>query len=156
MSQPTRHPGSHSPPGRNGRRPIRVLIADDNPDIRRLLRLILTDAGITVSEAADGQEALRRISADAPDVVLLDWVMEDGGLELARELIEAHDMEDRVIMLTGLFDPRDRRAALHVGIAHYFVKPPDTDALIAAIHTAAQGRSRGVNAAAGGAQGDQG
>jgi DNA-binding response OmpR family regulator len=153
MSQPTQHPGSHSPAGRSGGRRIRVLIADDNPDIRRLLRL--TEAGMTVSEAADGQEALRRISADAPDVVLLDWVMEDGGLELARELIEVHDMEDRVIMLTGLFDPRDRRAALHVGIAHYFVKPPDTDALIAAIHAAAQGRSLEVNAGVGRAQDDR-
>jgi DNA-binding response OmpR family regulator len=145
MSQPTSHLGSHPTAEPNGRAPVRVLLADDNPEIRRLLRAVLTDAGIIVSEAADGQEALRRVADDPPDVVLLDWVMQDGGLELARELIESHRMQDRVIMLTGLFDPRDRRAAMRVGIAHYFVKPPDTDTLVAAIYAAAQGQTLATN-----------
>jgi DNA-binding response OmpR family regulator len=129
-----------SPPTDRGT--IRVLIADDDPGIRGLLRAVLTDAGITAVEAADGREARRLIADHPPDVVLIDWVMEDGGLPLARELVDAHCMNGRVIMLTGLLDPRDRRAARRVGIEHFFVKPPDIDRLIAAIRAAASATTR--------------
>jgi DNA-binding response OmpR family regulator len=64
--------------------------------------------------------------------------MQDGGLPLARELMDAHHMQGRLIMLTGLLDPRDRRAALHIGVDHFFVKPPNTEVLIAAIRALAQ------------------
>jgi DNA-binding response OmpR family regulator len=104
-SQPPADPGA-----------IRVLIADDNPEVRALLRAVLGDAGITAVEATDGCEALRLVSEDSPDVVLIDWVMQDGGQPLAR----------------------DRRAALHIGVDHFFVKPPNTEVLIAAIRALAQ------------------
>ncbi len=127
-----------SPP--SDRSALRVLIADDNSGIRDLLRVLLSQAGMTAIEAADGRQVLRLVAEDPPDVVLIDWVMDGGGLDLARELIDARGMTGRVIMLTGLLDRRDRSAAIQAGVASYFVKPPDPDSLIAAIRAAAQRR----------------
>lgn len=147
MSHDEPHPDGHANSPPSDPAALRVLIADDNPGIRELLKVLLSRAGMTAIEAADGREALRLIAEDPPDVVLLDWVMDDGGLDLARELINAHGMVGRVIMLTGLLDPRDRSAAIQIGIAHYFVKPPDPDSLIAAIRAAAQRRTEATAAA---------
>ena len=80
----------------------------------------------------------RTASEYRPDVVILDWLMRDGGLGLARRLLTVHQMNGRLIMLTGLLDTRDRDAAISVGITHYFVKPPDTAELIAAVRSVAQ------------------
>ena len=55
-------------------------MVDDNDQVRRLLSATLADAGI---EAADGREALRLVDQHQPDVVVLVWVMPDGGLPLA-------------------------------------------------------------------------
>jgi DNA-binding NarL/FixJ family response regulator len=77
-------------PGPN--RPIRVLIADDEPDLRLLLRLSLRRHDIEiVGEASDGQEVLDLCAADPPDVVVLDLLMPRlNGFEVILELQERH------------------------------------------------------------------
>lgn len=69
---------------------MHVLLVDDAPDIRFMLRLMLEEEGMAVEEAASGQEALDRLAAGpAPDAVVLDQRMPGlTGLEVARELAE--------------------------------------------------------------------
>jgi two-component system phosphate regulon response regulator PhoB len=117
-----------------------VLVADDDADVRLMLRLLLNKAGMRVLEAGSGAETLEVLAKQDPDVVLLDWRMPTGGLPLARKLVEELGLRNRVIMLSGLADPRDRHSALQAGIARYFVKPANPDVLIAAIRELAHAR----------------
>ena len=62
---------------------IRILVVDDDPDIRALARLALTQDGHVVIEASSGREALALMEAEAPDLLVLDLLMpEQGGLEV--------------------------------------------------------------------------
>jgi CheY-like chemotaxis protein len=114
-------------------RALRVLIADDDEDIRLLLQQQLADAGMDLKVAAGGRQVLALLRSWTPDVVLLDWLMPGGGLELVRELVTEHGLEGRLIMLSGLDDPRDRQAALAAGATYYLVKPPESEKLIRVI-----------------------
>jgi two-component system, OmpR family, phosphate regulon response regulator PhoB len=113
-----------------------VLVVDDHERFRLLVRAILVRHGMRVIEAKTGEEALGAVADTPPDVVVLDWLMPGGGLALAHSLIADHGLRDRVIMLTALDDPRDRKAALEAGVSRYFVKPPDPEQLIAAVQDA--------------------
>jgi DNA-binding response OmpR family regulator len=117
---------------------MRVLVADDDAQVRGVVSALLAQAGIEAVQAADGASALALASEQPLEVAIIDWRMRGGGLDLARELIADHGLGGRVIMLTGLFDPRDRQSAVHAGVAYFFVKPPDPDELIAAVRAAAQ------------------
>jgi hypothetical protein len=75
-----------------------------------------------------------------PDAVVLDWRMPGGGLGTARRMIEDHGMAGRLIMVTGLDDLRDRRAAHKAGVWCYLVKPIDQDELLRAVDAAVRGR----------------
>src|SRR5438874_7450691 len=72
------------------RRPVakpRVLIVDDNSDVRRLYAIGLNQRGFEVKLAANGAEAVERIDAERPDVILLDWLMPlMDGREMLRKL----------------------------------------------------------------------
>jgi DNA-binding response OmpR family regulator len=114
-------------------RRVRILVVDDDERFRLMLRAILSETGMEVTEAASGEDALGLLARSDPDVVVIDWRMPGGGLSLARKLITEHGLRNRVIMLTGLDDPRDRRAAHKAGVAEYLIKPPKRDELIGAI-----------------------
>jgi two-component system, OmpR family, response regulator len=118
---------------------IRVLVADDDEEIRGQLREALQGADMDVVEAVDGDEALALAASTNPDVAVLDWLMPAGGLVLVRRLASDHHMANRIVMLSGLADVRDRRAARASGAGHYLVKPPQREALIEAIEQAARG-----------------
>jgi DNA-binding response OmpR family regulator len=113
--------------------PVRALVADDAASMRLLLRRLLADAGIEVAVAASGEQALTLARSWDPDVVLLDWLMPTGGLELIRRMVAEHELAGRVIMLSALSDPRDRLAALEAGAASYFTKPPCAGQLVEAV-----------------------
>jgi len=61
--------------GTKGKQVSVVLVVEDDPGVRELLRIVLEDAGYDVHEAADGAEALRQVSAVRPDLILLDLYM---------------------------------------------------------------------------------
>ena len=83
-----------------GARPPRVLVVDDEAAIRDIVRRYLTAEGFEVAEAADGREALDRLRALEPDLVVLDVVMPGmDGLEVLRRLRASSDVY--VIMLTA-------------------------------------------------------
>src|SRR3954452_4120789 len=78
----------------------KILVVDDDPHIRELVRVFLRDEGFDVYEAADGLEALARLEAVKADLVILDVMMPNmDGWELARELSAAGDLP--LLMLTA-------------------------------------------------------
>ena len=103
----------------------RVLIVEDEPDIRDLLAYHLEREGYRVSKASDGAYALREIGAQQPDLVLLDLMLPgQGGLEVCRRLRQDPATAGLpIIMLTAKGDEVDRIVGLEVGADDYIVKP---------------------------------
>lgn len=99
-----------------------VLVVDDEPHIRAVLRGYLEADGFAVSEAADGETAIQRVRQDAPDLVLLD-VMLPGidGLEALRRLRTFSDVY--VILVTARSEEVDKLIGLGVGADDYITKP---------------------------------
>ena len=103
----------------------RVLVVDDDPGIRELLREFLTGKQYDVIEAATGTEALRRVREDRPHLVLLDILLPDiSGLEVLREA-KAIDPAVGVIMITGIQEEVVGREAMQAGAFDYITKPLD-------------------------------
>ena len=102
-----------------------ILVADDDPDIRKLLVLKLRGAGHTVAEAEDGQAALDSARAAPPALALLDLMMpRRSGLEVCRELKADPDLAHvPVILLTARAQERDRAEGLEAGADAYLSKP---------------------------------
>ncbi|MGE5290911.1 MAG: response regulator [Micromonosporaceae bacterium] len=100
----------------------RVLVVDDEPHIRAVLRGYLEADGFAVSEAADGEAAVRQLHQDAPDLVLLD-VMLPGidGLEVLRQVRTFSDVY--VILVTARAEEVDKLVGLGVGADDYVTKP---------------------------------
>jgi two-component system KDP operon response regulator KdpE len=113
----------------------KVLIVDDEPQIRRVLRTTLTSQGYTVAEAKSGDEALEQIREERPDLILLDVNMPGrSGLETCREIRSSGDVP--IIMLTVRSTERDKVQALDAGADDYVVKPFGSEELMARIRAA--------------------
>ncbi len=119
------------------RAPAKVLIVDDEPQLRRALRTILVTQGCSVVEVRDGQEAIEEIKADPPDLVLLDINMPGiDGFETCRRIREASDIP--IIMVTVRGSESDKVKALDAGADDYLVKPFGTQELLARVRAAAR------------------
>src|SRR6195952_1660621 len=115
-----------------GPRP-RVLVVEDDPALAVMLRYNLEKLGYQVDEAADGQEALLRITEAAPDIVLLDWMLPSlSGLEVCRQIRRRPQTRDMpVIMLTARNEEQDSIRGLNTGADDYITKPFSVEALSA-------------------------
>ena len=113
----------------------RVLIVEDEPDIRDLLLFHLEREGYQVAPCRSGAEALRLARATAPDLVLLDLMLpEMGGLEVCRRLREDPSTQSLpIVMLTARGDEVDRVLGLELGADDYVVKPFSPRELVARI-----------------------
>jgi two-component system KDP operon response regulator KdpE len=112
-----------------------ILIVDDEPQIRRVLRATLSAEGYTIVEARDGQEALEKLRGERPDLVLLDVNMPImDGLEACREIRATSRVP--VIMLTVRGAEKDKVRALDAGADDYVVKPFGIQELLARIRVA--------------------
>jgi CheY-like chemotaxis protein len=102
-----------------------VLIADDDPMTRALVRGSLEQLGYKVEEAADGAETLEALSQYKPDILLLDIKMPGmDGIETLKKLRKRPDGKDLpVIMLTGLADSDSAAKAAAAGATDYVTKP---------------------------------
>lgn len=110
----------------------RVLVVDDEENIRELVRAVLEQAGYQVSLAIDGQEGLRRIFSEPPDLVVLDVMMPKmDGPTLLQRIREVSDVP--VIMLTALGQEADKVRGLRGGADDYLVKPFGGQELLARI-----------------------
>jgi two-component system KDP operon response regulator KdpE len=113
----------------------RILVVDDEPQIRRVLRATLTAHGYEFYEARTGEEALEAIRANRFDLVLLDVNMPGmGGLETCRALRSGSEVS--IIMLTVRDSEQDKVAALDAGADDYITKPFSTPELLARIRAA--------------------
>jgi len=122
-----------------------ILVVDDEPQIRRVLRSTLSTSGYVIMEAKTGEEALewmRKERKERPDLVLLDVNMPGmGGIEACREIRRASDAP--IIMLTVRNAERDKVAALDAGADDYVVKPFGIEELLARIRAALRRYSAG-------------
>jgi two-component system, OmpR family, response regulator len=119
----------------------RVLIVDDDADIRESTSEYLAGHGFRTALAADGRQMRDAFAADAPDVVLLDLNLPgEDGLSLTRWLRRHHDVA--IIMVTGAGEVVDRVVGLEVGADDYIAKPFDLRELRARLRSVLR-RTRG-------------
>jgi len=114
-----------------------VLVVDDDATTREALTRSLSRGGLTVENAAGGREALARIAAHPPELVLLDGEMsETSGLDVLREIRRTRTSSMLpVVMMTTWHDTRDIVHALSLGADDYITKPVDVDLALARIRT---------------------
>ena len=112
-----------------------ILVVEDEAPLMTLLRYNLEKQGFKVEEAADGQEALLRVSEQRPDLVLLDWMLPAlSGIEVCRQLRRRPNTRDLpIIMVTARTEDQDAVRALDTGADDYIAKPFVMDALLARI-----------------------
>ena len=115
--------------------PVRILVVDDEPPIRKLLRLGLNARGYDVHEAANGKMALDML-AKKPDLVILDLGLADiDGLALLKAIRQRHDSLP-IIVLSSRGDEAGKVAALDLGADDYVTKPFGMDELLARMRAA--------------------
>ena len=115
--------------------PLRVLVIDDEPPIRKLLRMGLNTQGYRVIEAADGQSALDHLR-EKPDLVILDLGLPDmQGLDLLRAM-RTRDEGVPIVVLSSRSDESAKVQALDIGADDYVTKPFGMDELLARIRAA--------------------
>ncbi|HEY7289111.1 MAG TPA: response regulator transcription factor [Vicinamibacterales bacterium] len=109
-----------------------VLIVDDEPRIAAIARDYLRHAGFDVVTAATGREALERVRASRPSLVVLDLRLPDmDGMHVARELRRSSDVP--IVMLTARAEESDRLLGLDAGADDYIVKPFSPRELVARV-----------------------
>jgi diguanylate cyclase (GGDEF)-like protein len=114
---------------------IKILVVDDDPDIRDILKLTLAEENYEVFEAADGEAALKAIQTKSPDLVLLDYkIPKIDGRQVCRlvkkDLLLRHLP---IIMVTGKGDISDKVGGIDAGADDYVVKPFEPKELLARI-----------------------
>lgn len=120
-----------------GRSQTRVLVADDEPDLRSLIAMVLTAESYDVCAVDNGSAVLAMAQSFRPDVVLLDVMMPGmDGLEVCRTLRRALTTSNMpIIMLTAKSTPADAVAGLRAGADDYLMKPFDPEELLARVAT---------------------
>ena len=110
----------------------RVLIVEDEPDMRNLVAEVLRAYGFEPTQAATGEEALQRIAQGPPDAIILDLMLPGlSGYELCRRLKGARDTHlIPVVMLTALDRSIDRRHGYESGADYYMTKPFSPEGLV--------------------------
>ena len=111
----------------------RLLIVDDDPELRNFLTTELSVEGYRCEEAATGQQALGQIRSQSWDLVLLDWTLPDfSGVEVC-ERLRAGNITTPVLMLTAHDDVAERVVALDAGADDYLTKPFSINELLARV-----------------------
>lgn len=120
-----------------------ILVIDDEPDIRRLVKEILEDEGYTVSVAKDGNTAREAVAARSPSLVLLDiWMPDIDGITLLKEFIEKNHLRCPVIMMSGHGTVEAAVEATRLGAFDFIEKPLSLAKLLVTVEKAlASGQS---------------
>jgi two-component system, OmpR family, KDP operon response regulator KdpE len=113
----------------------KILVVDDDPQIRRVLRTTLVVQGYEVADARSGEDALEKVREGRYDLLLLDMNMEGmDGIETCREIRATSDVA--IVMLTVRDTERDKVSALDAGADDYVTKPFSTPELLARVRAA--------------------
>ena len=116
----------------NGVNQYRILLVDDEPDLRQMVRRYLQAEGFDVADVADGESALARLRKSTPDLILLDIGMPDmDGFTVLQEVRKTSEVP--VIMLTARSEEIDRVMGLTMGADDYLTKPFSPRELVARI-----------------------
>ena len=123
---------------------MRILVADDSPIGRALLRRLLEMGGHTVRTALDGNQAVEEAGSWQPDLILMDLHMPIcDGLEATRQLRARSGTSDvPVVALTASEDPDEIRSAFHAGCIGYLGKPFEVTRLVAQLEAWIRSRQR--------------
>jgi two-component system OmpR family response regulator len=131
---------------------VKVLIADDEPNIREVISFALERAGFTIATARNGVEALQQVRRSPPDLIILDIGMpEFDGLDVCREVRKSSDVP--ILFLSARDDEIDRVLGLEIGGDDYVTKPFSPRELVARVNvilrrTAARGPDAKASSAA--------
>jgi DNA-binding response OmpR family regulator len=119
----------------------RILVADDDPVILRLIEINLSLEGFDVQLAEGGEEAIEKARDEQPDLILLDVMMPGvTGWEAAKRLKDDPETTDiPIVFLSARTQEEDRRRGEELGVAAYVTKPFDPGELIATIREHARG-----------------
>ena len=111
----------------------RILLAEDDPAIRKLVEWMLNDEGLAIDEAADGEAAIDYLAARRPALLILDVMMPRAdGFQVAEALRSIHGRRTPILVLTAAGDARD--AAREMDAEAYLAKPFELERLIAQVH----------------------
>ena len=117
----------------NGKCIAKILVVDDEREVQEIVEEFLTGRGYEVSVASNGEEALRAIEQEKPDVVLLDIVMPGmSGIETMKRIKELNE-KTGVIVITAVRDDKVGRGLMELGAYDYITKPIDFDYLETAV-----------------------
>lgn len=126
---------------------IRVVIADDHPQVRSALRHVLeleSDFEV-VAEAEDGVQAVDQVVRTRPDLVILDYRMPHlNGIQVAREL-GSKAPRTAMVMLTSEVDPSVKAEAENAGVHTYLLKSGRADELLSTLRAAARGQGARIS-----------
>jgi CheY-like chemotaxis protein len=133
-----------------------LLLADDSLTIRRVIELTFAEEDVRVVTVADGREAIERITAEPPDIILADIGMpEHDGYEVAAFVKNAaHLAHIPVLLLTGAFEPVDQARARSVGCDGVLVKPFEPQLVIARVRELLASRGTAGRSSSPDGQGD--
>jgi two-component system KDP operon response regulator KdpE len=126
--------------------PIHILVIDDEPQILRALRTILTAKQFKVSTAARGEDGLALAAAEQPDLIILDMSLPDmEGIQVCKELREW--TQTPIIILSVRDAERDKVAALDAGADDYLTKPFGIEELLARVRVALRHKNQSTGGA---------
>ncbi|MFO7649813.1 MAG: response regulator [bacterium] len=111
-----------------------LLVVEDEMEMRLMLTAVLRDAGYRVSEAADGNAAMRILHDDPPDLVVLDLLIPGiSGFEVCAAVRRSADRDVPVLVVTAHGSPENRRTAYACGANEIVAKPFTNPSLLAAV-----------------------
>jgi len=113
-----------------------ILVVDDEPDIREVIRFALENADFQVFEAGHADEARRLLGQESPDLILLDWMLPGrSGLELAQQLKQTPKTRNiPIIMVSARGEEEDRVKGLDTGADDYIAKPFSPREMVARVN----------------------
>ena len=119
---------------------VRILVVDDDPVINKLISDILQEEGWEIYSARDGEEAIRMVHENSPDLIILDLMMPKiNGLEVCRHVTDLFQIP--IIMISGQYDTDTKVKCLNIGAEDYITKPFSVEELIHRVKTVLRNRN---------------
>ncbi len=125
--------------------PARILIVDDEPSVRALLKQLLEKNGYVCTLAPDASEVRAYLGKQEFDLLLCDIRMPgESGLSLTRDVRKSH-RDTGILMVTGIDDPQEAATALEVGVYGYVIKPFEPSQILISTANALRRRKLEIN-----------